>query len=131
MNRKLIRRTIGATLVLLTALTLSFAPSARADDDDYRYRHDEAREHGYHNGYDDGVRHGRYDHGEGYRYNVHSQQFNDGRDGYQYWMGNFGHYKKAYRTGYEDGYRQGFNSYAYRRDRDGDRDDYRRRDGWR
>ncbi len=100
------------------------------DDDDAYYRHDEAREHGYQNGYRDGLSHGRYDRMQGYRYNIKSEQWEDADGGYQHWIGSRGHYKSAYREGYERGYSQGFNSYRYR----GERDNYRRgydRDDWR
>jgi hypothetical protein len=117
-----------ALLAVVTSLAMSSL--ARADDDDYR-RRDAAQQRAYQNGYRDGVDHGRYDLREGYRYNVHSQQYNDACNGYEHWMGSFGHYKHAYRGGYEDGYRRAFDSAVYRRDRDGDRDDYRRHDGWR
>jgi hypothetical protein len=107
---------------------------AHDDDDAYYYRHDEAREHGYQNGYRDGLNHGRYDRMRGYRYNVKSDQWEDADGGYEHWMGSRGRYKNAYREGYARGYGQGFNSYRYYRDWDGDRDDYYRghdRDDWR
>src|ERR1700724_2800335 len=63
------------------------------DGDDYSYRHDEAREHGYQNGYRDGIDHGRYDRMQGYRNNYKSDQWEDADGGYQQWMGSRGRYK--------------------------------------
>jgi len=98
------------------------------DDDDYYYRHDEAREHGFSNGYRDGVRAGQYDSERGRRFNFKNDDWEDSR-GYEHWMGNHGSYKQAYRQGYERGYRRayGYDDGPYR-----DRDDYRWRDrDWR
>jgi hypothetical protein len=126
----------GARLAALAAVvSLAFGSLAWAhDDDDYYYhRHDEAREHGYRNGYQDGVQRGRYDRMQGYRYNYKSQLWEDA-GGYEHWMGSRGGYKKAYRSGYVSGYREGYGAYGYRRDRDRDRDNYYRRhdrDDWR
>jgi hypothetical protein len=112
---------------LAAVATLAFGSLAWAHDgDNYRYRGDEAREHGYHNGYQDGVRHGHYDRMQGHRYNYKSDQWEDADGGYEHWMGSRGQYKKAYRSGYVNGYREGYGD--YHRDRDGDRDDYRWRD---
>src|SRR5437899_8012735 len=110
----------GVRLAALAAtVSLAFGSLAWADDDDYyrrdSYRHDEAREHGYRNGYQDGVRHGQYDRMQGYRYNYKSDQWEDADGGYEHWMGSHGQYKKSYRSGYVNGYRQG---YGYRYDRD-------------
>jgi nitrogen fixation-related uncharacterized protein len=98
------------------------------DDDDYYYRHDEAREHGFSNGYRDGVRAGQYDSERGRRFNFKNDDWEDSR-GYEHWMGNHGSYKQAYRQGYERGYRRAY-GYDYGRYRD--RDEYRWRDrDWR
>ena len=120
---------------LAAAVSLAFGSMAWArDDDDYYYRHDEAREHGYQNGYRDGIDHGRYDRMQGYRYNYKSDQWEDADGGYQHWMGSRGRYKNAYRDGYVNGYRLGYGMYGSGRGWDGDRDDYYRRhdrDDWR
>src|SRR5690242_12636514 len=61
MMRTMILRMVRLA-ALAAAVSLAFGTVAWAhDDDDYYYRHDEAREHGYRNGYQDGVRHGQYD----------------------------------------------------------------------
>ncbi|MBZ5682506.1 MAG: hypothetical protein LAO24_20635 [Acidobacteriia bacterium] len=124
----------GVRLAALAAVvSLALGSLAWAHDgDDYYDHHDEAREHGYRNGYQDGVQRGRYDRMQGYRYNFKSQLWDDGDGGYEHWMGSRGHYKKAYRDGYVNGYREGYSAYGYRRDRD--RDDHYRghdRDDWR
>ena len=130
MLRTMILRAVRLA-ALAAAVSLAFGTLAWAhDDDDYYYRHDEAREHGYQNGYRDGVRHAQYDRMQGYRYNYKSDQWEDADSGYERWMGSRGQYKKSYRDGYVNGYREGYGFYGYRRDRD---DYYRRydRDNWR
>jgi hypothetical protein len=103
------------------------------DGDDYYYRHDEAREHGFQNGYRDGSGAGRSDSERGRRFKFKNDDWEDSR-GYEHWMGNHGDYKRAYREGYERGYRRAF---GYESGRYRDRDDYRRhdrdrdRDDWR
>jgi len=98
------------------------------DDDDNYYRHDEAREHGFQNGYRDGARAGQYDSERGRRFNFKNDDWEDSR-GYEHWMGNHGSYKQAYRQGYERGYRR---AYGHDDGRYRDRDDYRWRDrDWR
>jgi hypothetical protein len=126
----------GARLAALAAVvSLAFGSLAWAHDDDdyYGRRRDQAREHGYRIGYQDGVERGRYDRMQGYRYNYKSQLWEDA-GGYEHWMGSRGRYKQAYRDGYVTGYRQGYGAHGYRHDRDRDRDDYYRRhdrDDWR
>jgi hypothetical protein len=99
------------------------------DADDYYSRHDEAREHGYRNGFRDGLRAGQYDADRGRHFNFKNDDWEDSR-GFEHWMGSKGHYKSAYRVGFERGYRRG---YGYDYDRYHDRDDYRwrDRDDWR
>jgi uncharacterized protein YkwD len=111
---------------LAALLTLSLGSLAWAHDYD-DYNRGEVRQRAYQTGQRDGFDHGRYDRSAGYRYNIHSQQYNDARDGYEYWMGSFGHYKKAYREGYAYGYGEGYNSRRRGWDHDRDRDDYYRR----
>src|SRR4030088_181844 len=109
---------------LAAAVSLAFVSMAWAHDDDGDYyRHDEAREHGYQNGYRDGIDHGRSDRMQGYRYNYKSDQWEDADGGYQHWMGSRGRYKNAYRDGYVNGYRLGYGTYGFRRGWDGDRGD--------
>jgi len=116
---------------LATMVSLAFGSLAWGYDDDDYHRRDEAREHGYQNGYRDGVRAGHYDRERGSRFNFKNDQWEDAH-GYEHWMGDHGHYKRAYRDGYADGYRRGFDSDG-RRDWDRDRDDHhwRDRDDWR
>ena len=103
---------VAATMLLILA-------SVAWGDDGYR---DEAGEHGFRNGYQDGIRAGHYDRERGYRFHVKNDQWEDA-PGFERWMGSHGQYKHAYRDGYEHGYRR-----AYDHDyRDYDRDDYRSR----
>jgi len=122
------------TLTLAALGSLAFGSVAwgqawgRYDDDDSYYRHDEAREHGFQNGYRDGSRAGQYDSERGRRFKFKTDDWEDSR-GYEHWMGNHGSYKHAYRDGYERGYRR---AYGYDDGRYRDRDDYRWRDrDWR
>lgn len=117
--------------LLAAIISLAFSSVAwgqwygRYDGDDYYYRHDEAREHGYKNGYRDGLRAGQYDADRGRRFKFKTDDWEDAH-GFQRWMGDHGEYKRAYREGYENGYRRGYGYY-------GDRDNYRwrDRDDWR
>jgi hypothetical protein len=120
------------TMALAAAVSLAFGSLAWGYDND-DYRRDEVRERAYQNGYQDGTRAGHYDRERGYRFRFKNDQWEDARSGYEHWMGSFGHYKKAYRSGYEAGYRQTFNSYGDRHGRDRDWDDHRwhDRDDWR
>ena len=99
------------------------------DRDDTYYNHDEAREHGYHNGYRDGLRGGQFDAERGRRFKFKNDDWEDSR-GFEHWMGSKGHYKNAYRDGYERGYRR---AYGYQADRYRHRynDPWHDRDGWR
>jgi len=113
---------------LAAAVCTAFGAVARAQDaDDYSYRHDEAREHGYRNGYRDGSTAGQYDAGRGRRFNFKNDDWEDSR-GFEHWMGSKGRYKDAYRHGYEEGYRRAYGN-GYHRDRDDYR--WRDRDDWR
>ncbi len=129
MFRDKIWRWIRVAALAATA-SLAFGSLAWGqDNDDYHYRHDEAREQGYKNGYRDGLRLGQSDLERGRRFNFKNDDWEDSR-GFEHWMGSKGRYKQAYREGYERAYRQ---AYGYNR-RDGDRDDYYRRhdrDDWR
>ena len=97
-------------------------------DDDYNYRRDEASEHGFRNGFQDGQRAGQFDAERGRRFHYKNDDWEDSR-GYEHWMGDHGRYKHAYRDGYERGYRRAYGDY----DRRGYRDDnrYHDRDDWR
>lgn len=109
--------------------TLAWGQSYGYGDDHYYDRHDEARERGFHRGYDDGSRKGQYDADRGHRFKFKNDDWEDSR-GYEYWMGDKHDYKNAYRKGYERGYREAYNNNGYRyRDRDNDR--YRDRNDWR
>ena len=128
--RRWIRISLLAATASLMLGSMAWGQSyGRYDDDDRSYRRDEASEHGYRNGYRDGLNRGQYDVERGRRFKFKNDDWEDSR-GYQHWMGSKGRYKHEYREGYERGYRQAFNSYGYRR---GDRDDHRwhDRDDWR
>ena len=124
-----VRMALLGTVVSLAFGAVAWGQSwGRYDDDDYYNRHDEAREHGFKNGYRDGQRAGQYDAGRGRRFKFKNDDWEDSR-GYEHWMGGKGDYKQAYREGYERGYRRGYGYYGDRRDRDDYR--WRDRDDWR
>lgn len=112
------RRAALAALVSVAFGSIAWGQAwGQYDDDDYYYRHDEAREHGYQKGYRDGSRAGQYDSERGRRFKFKNDDWEDAH-GYERWMGDHGHYKQAYREGYERGYRR---AYGYDdRWRDGD-----------
>ncbi|HYM76447.1 MAG TPA: hypothetical protein VE377_10765 [Candidatus Dormibacteraeota bacterium] len=123
------------TSLLAATVSLAFASVAwgqswqRYDDDDRYYRHDQAREHGYNNGYRDGLRAGQSDADRGRRFKFKTDDWEDAH-GFERWMGDHGQYKRAYRDGYERGYRKGYGPYGRDyRDRDDSR--WRDRDDWR
>ena len=124
LRNKMLRRMLRWMSVAAFGTVVMLALGSLAwgyDDDDY-YRHDEAREQGYKNGYRDGLSAGQHDLERGRRFNFKTDDWEDAH-GYEHWMGNHGHYKQAYRDGYERGYRR---AYGYDRDRrDRDRDDNR------
>ena len=130
LNWRTIRTAILAAAVTIPLGSIAWGQSWRNyDSDDYYNRRDEANEHGFRNGYRDGLRTGQYDAERGRRFKFKNDDWEDSR-GYEHWMGNKRQYKYAYREGYERGYRRG---YGYYGDRYRDRDDYRRhdRDDWR
>ena len=103
---------------LAAAVSLAFGSVAWGYDRDDYYRHDEARDHGFRNGYQDGQRAGQYDADRGRRFNFKNDDWEDSRR-FERWMGSKGDYKHAYRDGYEQGYRRGYGRSGDRyRDRD-------------
>ena len=120
--------------LLGAAVSLAFGTMASAQSwgygDNRSYdRRDDARERGFHRGYDDGFRKGQYDADRRHRFKFKNDDWEDSR-GYEHWMGDHGRYKHSYREGYEQGYRRAYGSYG---DRYRDRDDFRwhDRDDWR
>jgi len=132
MRHKRIWQWVRVAALAATA-SLAFGSMAWAQDgryydrDDSYNRRDDAREQGYRNGYNDGLRTGQSEADRGRRFKFKNDDWEDSR-GFEHWMGDKGQYKRAYREGYERGYRRAYGSYGYR-DRDGyhwhDRDDWR------
>lgn len=112
---------LGAAAALALG-TVAWGQGVGDRDDHYYDRRDEARERGFHRGYDDGFRKGQYDAERGHRFKFKNDDWEDSR-GYEHWMGDKRDYKYAYRDGYQRGYREAYNNNGYR-----DRDDYRYRD---
>ncbi len=123
---RLFRLAALAVTISLACGSVAWGQSWAQYDDDDRYRHDQARDQGFHRGLDDGSRAGQFDAQRGRRFNFKNDDWEDSR-GYEHWMGSKGQYKQAYREGYERGYRRAFNDYR------GYRDDgrYRDHDDWR
>ncbi len=121
------RMALLGAVVSLAFGTMASAQSWGYGDDRSYDRHEDARDRGFHRGYDDGSRKGQYDADRGHRFNFKNDDWEDSR-GFEHWMGDKHEYKRAYRNGYERGYREAFNNYRHR-DRDDDR--WRDRDNWR
>lgn len=131
-KRRAMRVAVLSAAVAVALGSLAWGqPSGQYDNDDYYNQHEETREHGFQNGYRDGVRAGQFDGDRGRRFKFKNDDWEDSR-GYEHWMGNHGHYKQAYREGYERGYRRAYGN-GDRRGWDHDRDDHRwhDRDDWR
>ena len=62
---------------LATSMAITLGSVAWGYDNDDYYRHDEAREHGYQNGYQDGLRAGQYDRERGSRFHFKNDQWED------------------------------------------------------
>jgi hypothetical protein len=101
LNWRGIRRA-GPAAALLLLCSVAFATDAY-------YRGDAVEHYGHENGYRDGIEHGRYDRAQHFHYNIHSQLYNDARDGYSTSMGPYGYFKRAYRDAYARGYAEGYN----------------------
>jgi len=85
----------------------------RYDRRDYRIDKNEVREIGRRNGYQMGLREGRFDSQRGDRLDFkHSPAYRNGLVGYRYEFQNEGAYRNGFRDGFEDGYRNSYNSYG-------------------
>lgn len=128
MNRKIWM----ATYALAVTLVMSGVALAHDDDDDnYRGGNPaQARQYGYQNGYDDGLRRGQHEGRENDPYDYQTPDWRQATRGYQEWMGSANWYQRGYREGYSNGFRAGYQSVS-RHWRDGDRDDGRPYGGWR
>lgn len=126
-------------MAMIAALLLTgMAFSVSADDwrdyrsgRRYRYSEHEVRRIGWRNGYELGIREGRRDWRQGFRFDYkRSRAYRDGRIGYRDEYRHDGNYKDGFRDGFEAGYREGYNG---RRNDNGryDRDNGRYgRDDW-
>src|SRR5579859_7100057 len=119
MGRIMKWRTMGLRMVRVAVLAAGAAialgsvawgqPAGQyRDNDGYYGQRDEAREHGFKNGYQDCLRTGQRDAERGRRFKFKNDDWEDSR-GYEHWMGNKGEYKHEYREGYERGYREAYN----------------------
>ena len=123
MRLKMLRVAVLAAGATVALGSLAWGqPAGQYRDYDGYGRRDEAHEHGFKNGYQDGLRTGQYDAERGRRFKYKNDDWEDSL-GYEHWMGNHGDYKHAYREGYERGYREAYS--GSRRDWDRDRDDRR------
>ena len=78
-----------------------------------RFDKNEVREIGRRNGYQMGLREGRFDSQRGGRLDYkRSEAYRNGMIGYRYEFGHEGTYRSGFRNGFEDGYRQSYNSYG-------------------
>lgn len=112
---------LSGTVVLLAVLTVGSFTTVEAQwnnryddryDDRYqvqRYNKNQVKELARRNGYQMGIREGRYDSMRGDRFDVRdSRVYRDGMAGFHRELGYERDYRNAFRDGFEDGYRQGF-----------------------
>ena len=104
--------------LLGAAVSLAFGSVAwgqawvRYDDYDRYYYHDEAREHGFQNGYRDGLDTGANDGRRGQSYDPESSHFyRHGDYGFSSILGARDAYKRAYRDGFLRGYQEGYQNW--------------------
>jgi len=123
--------TVIAAILLIGLTTVSASAQYR-----YRISEREVRSIGYRNGFQFGLRDGRYDRRNGNRFDFkRCRAYRDGKYGYRDDYRHDGNYRDGFRDGFEAGYRDGYRSFRGwdrhdddRRDRDRDRDD---NDWWR
>lgn len=108
------KRTIRMAAYAL-ALTLVMSGVALAHDDDDYYRRgntDQARQYGYQNGYDDGLRRGQHEGRENDPFDYQTPEWRQATRGYQEWMGPMNWYQRGYQEGYSTGFRAGYQEVA-------------------
>ncbi len=127
---------ITASLLLMMLATISASAQYR-----YRLSERQVREIGYRNGYQYGIREGRFESRSGRRFDPKDcRAYRDGRWGYRDEYHHDGNYRDGFRNGFLAGYREGFNGGGGYWGRDNDRwdrndrwgrrdDDWWRRDG--
>lgn len=127
MNRtKLFTTAITAALVMAIASLSVFA-----DHNNRRYSEREIHELARRNGYQYGLREGRYDRRENHRFDYkRNRAWKDGKYGYRDEYRHDGTYRDGFRDGFVAGYEEGYNANGYGRrdDRRNDDYDYGRRD---
>lgn len=102
----LIAATLLALLTLGTSVSVSAAP---------RFNKNEVKEIARRNGYELGLREGRFDAQRNSRFEVRdSRVYRDGMAGYRYEFGYERDYRNAFRDGFEAGYRNGFSAFQRR-----------------
>lgn len=110
------------TTVLITAIGAINVPAQSR----YRYSEQEIRQLAQRNGYQYGVRDGRYDRQTGNNYDFkRSRAYRDGKWGYRNEFRHDETYRDGFRQGYMAGYREGYNQ-----GRGWDRGNNRRDDDW-
>jgi hypothetical protein len=125
-RRKLLTMTMAAALTTAIA-----AVSGLADHPTRRYSEREIYELARRNGYEYGLKEGRYDRRGNHRFDYkRNRAWKDGKYGYRDEYRHDGTYKEGFRDGFVAGYEDGYNGSGYgRRDRRRDDDyDYGRRD---
>ena len=121
-----------AGLAVSMVLALGTFALAQDADDYYRGNVAQARQYGYDNGFRDGEKRGRHEGRENDPYDYHTPDWRQASHGYRDWMGPLNVFQNGYQQGYAEGFRSGFLSErpGWRGDRDGDRDDGYRGNGY-
>jgi hypothetical protein len=122
-------RTVIAATLLIALTTMSASAQYR-----YHFSEREVRSIGYRNGFQFGLRDGRFDRRGGNKFDFkRCRPYKDGKYGYRNEYRHDGNYRDGFREGFEAGYRDGYKSFrGYdRRDRDDDRRDRDDNDWWR
>src|SRR5215475_11987391 len=127
--------TLNKRITTVIAATLLIGLTTVSASAQYRYRisEREVRSIGYRNGFQFGLREGRFDRRNGNRFDFkRCRAYRDGKWGYRDDYRNDGKYRDGFRDGFEAGYRDGYRSFRGwggwdhndddRRDRDRDRD---------
>jgi hypothetical protein len=116
---------MNSVTMVLAAILIGAVTGLNARADHRRYSENEIYDLAQRNGYQYGVREGRYDVRSGHRFDPKKNRaYKDGRYGYRDDYRHDGTYRDGFRNGFLTGYEDGYNGNRARR-RDDD-DDYRR-----
>ncbi|MCI0660249.1 MAG: hypothetical protein L0220_04175 [Acidobacteria bacterium] len=120
------------TTVIAAALLIAMTTVSASAQYRYRISEREDRSIAYRNGFQFGLREGRFDRRNGNRFDFKQcHAYKDGRIGYRNDYRHDGNYRDGFRDGFESGYRDGFRSFRGSDRRDDNRHDRDDNDWWR